>query len=88
MKDKNAIWQTLFLKGCFLAEYEQDKTIGPLIDFLCSKVSFRYYSDIFSENPFAPFADFSVSGGGRSANLCDLSTDDLRYSINRSDRHR
>lgn len=79
MKDKNAIWQTPFLKEYFRAEYEKDKTIGPLIDFLCSKVSFWYYSDIFSENPFAPFADFSASGGGRSANLCDLSADDLNH---------
>lgn len=79
MKNKNAIWQTPFLKEYFRAEYEKDKTIGPLIDFLCNKVSFWYYSDIFSENPFAPFADFSASGGGRSANLCDLSADDLNH---------
>lgn len=78
MKDKNAVWQNPFFKEHFRAEYEQDTTLGPVIDFLCNQLSFWYYSDIFSENPFAPFADFTISGGGRTANLCDLSDEDLK----------
>ena len=70
-------WQSLFLKCNFHKEYEQDQELKPLIEFLCEKVSFWYYRDIFSNNPFSPLADFTVSGRGRSSDFFDLSDDDL-----------
>lgn len=77
IKKDNIKWQPLFYKGLFCKEYEQKKELKPLIDFLCEKVSFWYYKDIFSENPFAPLADFTISGGGRSFGFEDLSDADL-----------
>lgn len=71
------IWQSLFLRCQFHKEYEQDKEVQPLIDFLCEKVSFWYCDDIFDESPFAPFADFTFSGRGRTSNITDLCDDDL-----------
>ena len=77
IKKTDIKWQPLFYKGSFNLEYVQDKKLKPLIDFLCEKVSFWYYKDIFSKNPFAPLADFTISGGGRSCGFEDLSATDL-----------
>ncbi len=74
---KELLWQSLFLKFQFRKEYEQDSELKPLIDFLCEKVSFWYGNDVFNENPFSPFADFTISGRGRTSNISDLSNDDL-----------
>ena len=87
---KELFWQSLFLKFQFRKEYEQDKELKPLIDFLCEKVSFWYCSDVFNENPFSPFADFTFSGRGRTSNITDLSNDDLiivRQCIEHTENH-
>lgn len=69
------VWQHLFSSWSFKAEYKQDAELKPIIDFLTSKVSFWYYKDIFSENPFYPFAVFK---DGRSADVGDLDADDVK----------
>lgn len=73
------VWQPLFHKSSFRPDYEQDKKLKPVIDFLCSKLSFWYYKDIMSENPFKPSMDFTASGYGRSADIIDLEDKDIAY---------
>lgn len=77
IKKEKIIWQSIFYNGQFSEDYKQDKEIKPLIDFLCKKISFWYYKDVFSENPFAPLADFTISGGSKSSDFDDLSDTDL-----------
>lgn len=77
IKIDEIIWNPIFHMIWIDKAYEHDPEIKDLIDFLCDKVSFWYYKDIFEENPFKPFADFTISGGSRSADLNDLGEEDL-----------
>ena len=77
VKTDKIIWNSIFHKVWIDESYKLDIALNEIIDFLCEKVSFWYYKDLFDKNPFKPFADFTVSGGSRSADFIDLTEDDL-----------
>lgn len=75
IKNDELVWQHLFSSWSFNSEYQHDAELKPIIDFLTSKVSFWYYKNVFSENPFRPLAVFKEK---RSADVGDLGADDIK----------
>lgn len=90
MTNNEINWHSLFFQGQFDNKYKQNKELRPLIDFLCEKISFWYYKDIFSENPFGPLADYTISGGNATSDTADLIKKDIskiKECINHTKHH-